>query len=122
MPAQRISMREIKDVLRLKQAHKFSNRKIARACGISRPTVAEYLLRAKAAQLSWPLPAELTDSQLEQRLFPPAPLLPAHERGIPDWPSVYQDLKGKGVTLLLLWQEYRDDHPQGYQYSWFCQL
>ncbi len=119
MPAKRLSMRKIKEVLRLK-ANKISNRQIAKICSISRPTVAEYLLRAQAAQLNWPLPTDLDDGQLEQRLFPPTPKLSASERGVPDWSIVYRELKAKSVTLFLLWQEYRAQHPQGYQYSWFC--
>jgi len=121
MPAKRLSMRKIKEVLRLKWANRLSNRQVARICRISRPTVADYLLRAEAAQLSWPLPADLDDGQLEQRLFPTPPRLPANERGVPDWAGIYQDMKQKSVTLFLLWQEYRAVHPQGYQYSWFCQ-
>ena len=121
MPAKRLSMRKIKEVLRLKWANHCSNRQIARVCSISRPTVADYLLRAQTAQLGWPLPPELDEGQLEQRLFPATPNLPASERGVPDWPSVYQDMRGKSVTLFLLWQEYRAGYPQGYQYSWFCQ-
>ena len=121
MPAKRLSMRKIKEVLRLKWANQCSNRQIARLCSISRPTVADYLLRAQTAQLGWPLPPDLDDGQLEQRLFPAPPNLPASERGLPDWSSIYQDMKRKHVTLFLLWQEYRAGHPQGYQYSWFCQ-
>jgi transposase len=121
MPAKRLSMRKIKEVLRLKWANQCSNRQIARICSISRPTVAEYVLRAQMAQLGWPLPSDLDDEQLELRLFPATPKLVASERGIPDWSSVYQDMKRKHVTLFLLWQEYRAGHPQGYQYSWFCQ-
>ena len=95
MPAKRLSMRKIKEVLRLKWANNCSNRQIARLCSISRPTVAEYLLRAQTAQLGWPLPPELDDGQLEQRLFPATPNLPASARGVPDWPSVYcqQEIK-----------------------------
>ena len=114
-------MRKIKEVLRLKWAHQLSHRQIARTCRISRPTVADYLLRAEAARLSWPLPPELDEGQLEQRLFPVPPRLPANERGIPDWTDIYQEMKHKSVTLFLLWQEYRAEHPHGYQYSWFCQ-
>lgn len=113
-------MRKIKEVLRLKWAQGLSNRKIAAACGIGRPTVSEYLRRAEEAGLSWPLPEDLTDTQLEQRLFPPPPALPAEDRGIPDWNHIHRELKHKGVTLFLLWQEYRESRPSGYQYSWFC--
>ena len=114
-------MRKIKEVLRLKWTQDLSNRQIAKSCGIGRPTVSEYLRRAEEAGLSWPLPSGLDEVALERRLFPPPPNLPAPIRGLPDWPRIHQELKRKGVTLFLLWQEYREAHPQGYQYSWFCE-
>lgn len=120
MPAQRLSMRKIREVLRLRYGQGLSKRKTAHSCGVSRPTVDEYLRRAEVAGLAWPLPAELNDGELERRLFPPAPNLTPQERGLPDWPSTNLEMKRKGVTLFLLWQEYREAHPQGYQYSWFC--
>ena len=113
MPAKRLSVRKIKEVLRLKRGQGLSNRKIAAACGIARPTVSEYLRRAEQADLSWPLPGDLTDTHLEQLLFPPPPALPAQDRGIPNWLRIHQELKHKGVTLFLLWQEYRETHPSG---------
>ena len=121
MPAKRLSMRKIKDVLRLCWGQGLSKRKAARSCGVSRPAVDEYLRRAEAAGLCWPLPAGLDDGALERLLFPPPPALPAGERGVPDWSHIHQELKRKGVTLFLLWQEYRQRHPHGYQYTWFCQ-
>lgn len=120
MPATRLSMRKIKEVLRLKWDHGLSDRKTAQSCNISRPAVGQYVRRAQRAGLSWPLPETLTDEALEQLLFPPPPKLPSHERGVPDWSVVNQELKRKSVTLFLLWEEYRSRHPQGYQYSWFC--
>ncbi len=120
MPAERLSMRKIREVLRLKWGHNLSIRKIAQSCGISRPGVDEYLRRAKNAGLTWPLPDDLDDDRLERLLFPAASTLEAKDRHIPDWVEVNLELKGKGVTLFLLWQEYRLNHPQGYQYSWFC--
>ena len=121
MPAKRLSMRKIKEVLRLKWAKGLSNRRIAAACGIGRPTVSEYLRRASEAGLTWPLPSDLDDTHLERCLFPPPPALPADARGIPDWASIRRELKHKSVTLFLLWQEYRQANPDGYQYSWFCE-
>ncbi len=113
-------MRAIKEVIRLKWGQGLSNRKIAAACGISRPTVSEYLRRAEGAGISWLLPEILTEAQLEQQLFPAPPALPAEERGTPDWACVHRELKYKGVTQFLLWQEYRGARLNGYQYSWFC--
>ena len=113
-------MRKIKEVLRLK-ASGLSNRKIARICSIGRSTVADYVSRAKAAGLSWPLPEDMEDERLEQQFFP----LPDHtfkERPRPDWSKIHEELKRKGVTLVLLWEEYKARHPEGYQYSQFCEL
>ncbi|MEY3106654.1 MAG: transposase, family, partial [Pseudomonadota bacterium] len=120
MPANRLSMRKIKEVLRLKWANNLSERNIARNCNISRPAVVSYVERAKLAGLSWPLPDALTDVQLEQLLFPPLPKQVTQARGLPDWSVVHQELQKKNVTLFLVWQEYREQHPKGYQYSWFC--
>ena len=117
MPAKRLSMRKIKDVLRLCWGQGLSKRKAAGSCGVSRPAVDEYLRRAEVAGLCWPLPAGLDDGALERLLFPPPPALPAGERGVPDWSDIHQELKRKGVTLFLLWQEYRQRHPHGYQYT-----
>ena len=114
-------MRKIKDVLRLCWGQGLSKRKAAGSCGVSRPTVDEYLRRAEAAGLSWPLPAALDDGALERLLFPPAPPVPAAARGVHDWSHIHRELKRPGVTLQLLWHEYRQTHPQGYQYTWFCQ-
>ena len=121
MPAKRLSMRKIKDVLRWCWGQGLSKRQTARSCGISRPAVDEYLRRAEAAGLRWPLPVELDDGALERLLFPPPPARPDTVRGVPDWSVVHQELKCPGVTLQLLWHEYRQRHPQGYQYTWFCQ-
>ena len=72
------------------------------------------------AGLTWPLIAELDERVLEQRLFPTKPGKPPNGRMVPDWATVHQELKRKGVTLFLLWEEYKVLHPEGYQYSWFC--
>ena len=121
MPAKRLSMRKIKEVLRLCWGQGLSKRQVARSCGLSRPAVNAYLCRAKAAGLHWPLPVELDDGALERLLFPRAPALPETARAMPDWSAVHRELKRPGVTLQLLWHEYRQTHPQGYQYTWFCQ-
>jgi transposase len=120
MPAKRLSMRKIKEVLRLKWANGLSDRKIARSCGIGRPTIKKYLLKAEQAGLSWPLPDDWDDARLEQCLFPEPSKDSLVERGLPDWAVVHQEMKQKSVTMFLLWQEYRERYPQGYQYSWFC--
>jgi transposase len=113
-------MRKIKEVLRLKWANNLSDRKIAQSCNLSRPAVANYLERAVQAGLSWPLPDTLTDAELERLLFPALRKPSASDRALPDLLSIHQQLQKKSVTLFLLWQEYREQHPKGYQYSWFC--
>ncbi len=118
MPAKRLSMRKIHEVLRLKHECGQSNRQIAKSCSISRSTVADYLMRAKAAGLSWPV--AMDDAACERLLFPPIEEVPK-SRPIPDWSDVHRELKRKGVTLALLWQEYKENDPDGCQYSWFCQ-
>jgi transposase len=120
MPANRLSMRKIKEVLRLKWANDLSDRKIAQSCNISRPAVVNYVGRAEEAGLSWPLPDTLTDAELERLLFPALRKSSAIDRVPPDLLKVHQELQKKNVTLFLLWQEYREQHPKGYQYSWFC--
>ena len=80
----------------------------------------EYLRRAKVAGLSWPVPESVDDTGLERRLFPvPPPSRTA--RPLPDWSEVHRELRRKSVTLSLLWQEYKETHPEGLQYSWFCE-
>src|SRR5713226_6892039 len=121
MPRKRLSMRQVHEVLRLKWAVGLSDRQIARSLGLSRPTVAAYVQRAQVAGLSWPLPDGLDAATLEQRLFPPLPATGSLTPLTPDWATVHHELKRKGVTLFLLWQEYKTTTPEGFQYSWFCQ-
>jgi transposase len=121
MPRQRLSMRQIHEVLRLKWAAGLSERQIARSLGLSRPTVAAYVRRAQVAGLSWPLPTGLDAAALEQRLFPSSATPAPATRLVPDWATVHHELKRKGITLFLLWQEYKAATPDGFQYSWFCQ-
>ena len=122
MAKRRLSMRKIKEVLRLKWAHKLSNRKIAKSCFISRTTVADYLLRAKLAGISWPLDSELDDTAVENLLFPVTDKSVLVERRMPDMEYLYRELKRKSVTMQLLWYEYKQANPDGYQYSQFCNL
>jgi transposase len=113
-------MRHIREVLRLKWACGLSDRKIAQSLRISRPTVAEYVRRAQTAGLSWPLPEALDDTALEGQLFITPHHTPAARHPLPDWATVHQEHKRKGVTLFLLWQEYKALTPDGLQYSQFC--
>jgi transposase len=115
-------MRKIKEVLRLKFDHQLSKRQIAQSCSIAHSTVSEYLRRFRQASLSWPLPKEIDDNQLEQLLFPHPQIGSPHRRPQPDWDYIHQQLRRKGVTLMLLWQEYKELYPNGYQTSQFCHL
>jgi transposase len=122
MPAERLSMRKIREVLRLKWDLELSSRQVARSCHIGRKTIHDYLQRAKRAGLSWPLPDELDDAALERLLFPPTTAASKHSRAVPDWPTVHEELKRhKHLSLFLLWEEYKQKHPEGYQYTWFSQ-
>jgi transposase len=122
MAQERLTMRKIKEVLRLKWECGQSNRAVARSCSISHTTVGEYLKRAQAAGLSWPLPDDLTEDGLYELLFPKAPSSGRLVIPCPDWSVVHRELRKKSVTLRLLWVEYREAHPDGYGYSQFCAL
>jgi len=122
MPGERLSMRKVREVLRLKYACGASVRTIARSVGIGRTTVAEYLRRTSVIGITWPVPAEIDDAELERRLFAPPGLNKPPTRAMPDWQHVHAELRRRGVTLVLLWEEYRADHADGYGYSRFCDL
>jgi transposase len=119
MGAKRLPMRHIREILRLKHEG-LGHRAVARACGVAVGTVSEYLRRAQQAGLAWPLPPELDEATLEARLFIPPE--PGRERVAPDLVALHQELKRVGVTLHLLWEEYREVHADGYGYSQFCEL
>ncbi len=113
-------MRKIREVLRLKFEMGLSARQIAVSLQVGRATIGDYLARGNATGLSWPLPSTLSDGELERRLFPPPPAVPSEQRPLPDWPAIHAELRRPGVTLALLWQEYKTGQPHGFQYSWFC--
>lgn len=114
-------MRHIKDVLRLNFEAKLSQRQIARSLKIGLGTVSLYLNRVKDAGISWPLPQGMDDSALEKALFPNVQSSVSVKLVEPDYAMIHQELKRKGVTKLLLWQEYKQQYgDNGYQYSQFC--
>ena len=124
MPARRLSMRKVKEVLRLKYGLRLKDREIARSCSIPRSSVANYLTRAKKAGIcSWPLEPDLGDEALESLLFPPNPsLVVVSNENLPNFSWIHEELRRhKHVTLQLLWQEYKEMNPEGLQYSWFCE-
>ncbi len=122
MAARRLSMRKLKEVLRLKWQNACSNKQIAKSCNIARSTVREYLRRAQDAGLKWPLDPELDDTVVENLLFPVRETGNCPERQMPSMEYLYNELKKKSVTLQLLWYEHKQANPDGYQYSHFCDL
>lgn len=108
-------MRKVREVIRLKHEHGLSYRAISDATGIGKTAAAEYVHRAAVIGITWPVPEAVRVADLERRLFRSPGSEPA--RGAIDWPKVPEELKVRGVTLLLLWQEYRAEHPDGYGYS-----
>lgn len=113
MPNRRLPVSKIKEMLRLRLEACLSERKIAQSCNVSRTTVSGYLSRAFEAGLTWPQAAELSEEELYERLFPPAPPV-SRSRPLPDWAHVHKEASRPGVTLLLQWEEYRAEHPDGY--------
>lgn len=114
-------MRKIKDILRLRHEAGLSNRGIAQALDIGYGTVVEYLCRAQRANLSWPLPVDMDERGLGRLLFPTQPRAGQRRFTDPDFPAVHQELRRKGVTKHLLWQEYRQRcADDGYSYAQFC--
>jgi len=116
-------MRRVREILRLKHEAGATDRVIARSLGIARSTVGLTLERVAAAGLRWPLPATLTDRVLEAMLYSSRGSRPAARRKAePDWPYIHHELRRPGVTLMLLWEEYRQREPGGYGYSRWCDL
>ncbi len=121
MPTERLSMRRIRDLLRLKYAQGLSERAIAVSLGLGKGTVGGYLARARQAGLCWPLPVDLDDDNLELLLFPSPTAMSLRERPVPDWAAMDRELRRPSVTRALLWEEYRAQFPDGFGYAWFCQ-
>lgn len=123
LPESRLPMRKTREILRLHFESQLVPGQIGSICKVSRSTVQRCLERLKSAGLSWPLPAELDDVALERRLYPPPPVTSAEQRCLPDGAAIHKELKSrKNVTLQLLWEEYKQAHPEGYAYSWYCEL
>jgi transposase len=121
MPAERAAMRQVREIVRLKAAG-VPTREVARRVGVAPSTVRLTLDRLAAAGLSHPLPSDLSDSVLEERLFGPGSPCGNRRRTEPDWPLLHRELKRKHVTLSILWDEYIALDPEGYRYSRFCEL
>ena len=114
-------MRKLRDVLRLRLEAGLSYRQISTSTRVSLGFIQKILTKAEALELSWPLPPELDDNQLARLFYPRADTRSSARHQMPDWPSVHQELKGKGVTKQLLWEEYTQQYPNRcYSYSQFC--
>jgi transposase len=117
-------MRKTKEVLRLRFELGLGQRQIARSCGMGLATVHHYLERATAAGISWPLPEGFDEEELEAKLFgkPPVRAKAVPPRPQPDWKTIHEQLQQhRHLSLQLVWEEYRQAHPEGYRYSWFCE-
>ncbi len=119
MPRPRIAMRKIRELLRLTAEQGLSRRRAAEAAGVPYTTATDCLERTRAAGLSWPLPDGMDDVELEAQLYRRAEPPPACQRPEPDWEAIHRDLRRKGVTLQMLWMEYKQVQPQGWQYTQF---
>jgi transposase len=121
MTQERLTVRKIQEILRLKWGSKLSNRAVGRACNISCSTVSEYVQRAVRAGLSWPLPEGLNDEELYRKLFPETVRSSEARKALPDWETVHREMRKRGVTLKLLWIEYHELFPEGYAYTQYCE-
>jgi transposase len=118
MPAKReLTMRQLRYLLRLRHDG-VSTREIGRLLGVARSTIQDNLKRVATAGLQWPLPEEATDEVLELQLFGRSSFTPGHRRRVePDWAALARELKRPGVSMMILWEEYREAQPGGYGYS-----
>lgn len=117
MPRNHLSMRKIREILRLKWDLKCSNHLISCSVGISSSTVSECVRRATKANVTWPLPAELDDDALIALLYAPHTMAEKNEHEKIDFAKLHQELKKKHVTKMILWEEYKVLHPTGYNYT-----
>ena len=123
MPTERIAMRRVREMLRLRLDAGLGGREIARRMEIAPSTFREKVRRFEESGLAWPLPLDLTDKELEHRLYGDAGTRQGYRRRAePDWAALNRELKKKHVTLQILWDEYNDAYPDGYRYSRFCEL
>src|SRR6267154_1194460 len=119
MPTPRITMRQIREVLRLHLLGGRSFAECGRALGIAKSTAGKVVLLARTAGVDWAAAQQLTDEQLEARLYRP-PVPRASRQLEPDYAHIHQELKRQGVTLQLLWEEYARGNTLAYKYTSFC--
>ena len=119
MPTNRITMRQIRETLRLHLQAGMSYSEVGRTLKISKSVAGKYVSLARAAGVDWATTQTLTDDELDARLYLPALPRSSHQLA-PDFALVHQELKRAGVTLQLLWEEYATDNPLAYKYTSFC--
>jgi transposase len=123
MPAERLKMRRVREILRHRFEEGLGHKSIALRVGAAPSTVRETLRRVEIAGLSWPLGDDVSDAVLEAALYKSSGTKTGHRRSAePDWAHVHRELKRKHVTLQILWDEYIGLHPDGYRYSRYCDL
>jgi len=121
MSAKRIAMRKLREIFRLRYHAELSIRHISASTKISVGSIQNILKRAEQHQLSWPLPDELDDQALALMFYPTSDVQSSTTFQLPVWTEVHQELKKKGVTKQLLWEEYTQQYPNRcYSYSQFC--
>lgn len=116
-----LSMRNVREILRLRFEAGLTTREVASSCKVSCATVSEYGIRFREAGLGWPLPEEMDDATLERLVRARLEQRPGL-RPMPDTQHLIKEMKRSGVTLHLLWLEYREDNPDGYGYTRFCRF
>jgi transposase len=113
----RLDMLKAREILRLRHELKLSLREIGQACNCGKSTVSEVLGRAEKAGITWPI--VLSDKQLMSMLYPPVENKTSPPE--PDIEYIFCEMKKKSVTLMLLWEEYKEKHPDGIMYTQFCE-
>jgi transposase len=122
MAAERLSMRQIREILRQKWALGLSHRAVAQSLGVGLGTISSVVTRAQAAGLDWPQVQPLSDDVLEGRLYGRPEVAGQRQRPAPDCAWIHAERRQPGVTLELLHLEYLERHPDGYRYTRFCDL
>ncbi|MGH7307582.1 MAG: IS21 family transposase, partial [Candidatus Rokuibacteriota bacterium] len=121
MATERLSMRQIREILRQKWSLGRTHREVAQSLGISSGAVGATVLRARAAKLDWAQVEPLSDEALEAQVYG-SPTPPTHHRAVPDCAYLHAERRTPGVTLELLHLEYLEQHPDGYRYTQFCEF
>lgn len=123
MPRERTSMRKIKEILRLSLKEGMGHREIAQSTKVGKTTIQELLANMKAKNVTWETIHNMPEHWIvEKFLYPKPETIPFSAKPVADWAKVRMELLQKGVTLSLLWMDYKAENPNGFQYSRFCEL